>query len=187
MRMAARAFLILAAIAAAPFAAKAQPIEITRDTYELSEGRSLARGTTWTTSYVLAPDVPGFYLDLTLFSGNAATRGVLSEVRFGIGAADRPYDSIVSIGSGGGRYGYGIIENVYIDSPFSIVYNYLATPGAVTGYRAQVNYTGYITHLPVTSVPEIGAKGALAAMMLVLGSIAVMTGTRRRDELTPQI
>lgn len=37
-------------------------------------------------------------------------------------------------------------------------------------------------HSSPTDVPEIGAHGAMAALMLVLGSVAVMGGRRRRFE-----
>lgn len=60
-----------------------------------------------------------------------------------------------------------------------------ATPALATGFDFPPIFKhhkpGKKPHKP-RHVPEIGAEGAAAALMLTLGGIAVATGTRRRKE-----
>ncbi|PZQ46678.1 MAG: hypothetical protein DI556_19470 [Rhodovulum sulfidophilum] len=175
-----KVLLVSAAATAAPVAASAvdyvDNFVISADTEELAEQRRLSLGDTWTTNYTLGAGVQPFNLDL-VFSGNASITGVLSNIRYGIGSATFPYERIENTGIGTGRVGEGTITDTYIDGPFSIIYTY--TAGSLPTRTALVNFTGTMESVP-TSVPEIGAKGALSAMLLVMGGIAVMTGTRRR-------
>ena len=46
--------------------------------------------------------------------------------------------------------------------------------------NGELHLQPFVGDLPVNSVPEIGAEGAAGALALVLGSMAVMTGRRRR-------
>ena len=139
---------------------------------QLFEAKILRPGETWTTSYTVnAPD--RFVLDLA-FSGTGFSGGEdLSRVRFGIDVADTSYGFYS--GTSPISFAGGVINDVSVSAPFSIIYYLDAAAQHATG----VTFTGSLS--PV-QVPEIGAEGALPAVFLVLGSIAVMTGSiRRRD------
>lgn len=163
-----RSVLIAGAIAVAPLAAVAQQV-ITKDTTEIDGGFALSAGSTHSVAYTVNPP-DKFILSLS-FSGTGA-RSALQRVTYGIQTADHYFEGI--LGPVNNSSGYGFIEDVLIDGPFSIVYAMSAGSRAT----ADVTYYGVIDAVPV-SVPEIGAKGAVSAFILLMGSIAVLAGRRK--------
>lgn len=143
----------------------------------LSEAKTLRPGETWTTSFVVeAPEE--FVLDVA-FSGTGRGTSDLSRVRFGIDVADTSY-TYYSGTSPISFAGAASITGARVSAPFSIVY-YL---DSAARNATSVTFTGKLS--PV-QVPEIGAEGALPAIFLVLGSIAVMTGSIRRRDARRQV
>ena len=158
--------LLLGAIALVPFYAQAQEA-ITAETTEINGGFLLTSGSTKSAAYTVG--APGKFILNLSFSGTG-TRSALQRITYGIQTASNYFEGIV--GSKNSSSGYGFIENALVDGPFSIVY---AMSG---GSSAISNVTFYGT---VNAVPEIGAKGAVSAIILLIGSVAVITGRRKRE------
>jgi hypothetical protein len=148
--------------------ANAQQV-IPSDAEDIGGDFRLNPGATWTVDYTVnSPDK--FLLDLS-FSGTGR-RSNLEKVTFGLNSADQSYTYY--FGNSVASAALGMKDTVEIDGPFSIVYKL----GAAA--TAPVNVTFYGALTPV-NVPEIGAEGGLTALLLVLGSVAVMMGKRRED------
>lgn len=153
--------------------ASAQSV-ITKDMEDIGGNFRLTPGKSWTVDYTVnSPDK--FLLDLS-FSGTGRS-GNLKAVSYGINVADQHYETFS--GPATAATGTGLMDTVLVDGPFSVVYS---LSSSATG-AANVTYFGSLT---AVNVPEIGTEGALPALLLVLGGLAVMTGVRNRDDKSPR-
>jgi hypothetical protein len=170
VKVALSSILLAGAIAVSAVAADAREV-ITKETSEIDGNFRLVPGASWTVTYTVTPPNP-FLLNMS-FSGTGR-RENLNLVSYGVGSVKQAYQTYT--GSALAATGTGLIDSTELDGPFSVVYSL----GASASKAVNVTYYGELT-----SVPEIGAEGALPALLLVLGSIAVMTGVRKRDQDLP--